>query len=80
MAGRTFDICERDESGWRVPNEGTASRKIYDLTKQGKLPKEISDILKMSRTDICRLKHLFKWADRTREHRKKCDDIMTEAA
>lgn len=31
----------RDAKGWRIPREGTKSRKIYDLLKAGKTPAEI---------------------------------------
>ena len=32
---------QRDAKGWRIPREGTKSRKIYDLLKAGKTNAEI---------------------------------------
>jgi hypothetical protein len=38
MLGR----CPRDENGWRVPNDGTVSRQVYDLLKAGATFDEIA--------------------------------------
>lgn len=32
----------RDENGWRVPSEGTMSRRIYDMLREGRSIAEIS--------------------------------------
>jgi hypothetical protein len=31
----------RDENGWRIPQDGTRAKEIYDLAKIGKSPSEI---------------------------------------
>lgn len=31
----------RDENGWRIPTEGTKSRRIYDAIKSGRSPDDI---------------------------------------
>lgn len=38
-------FCKRDERGWRIPQEGTLSRKIYDLLCEGLPPREIKSRL-----------------------------------
>ena len=43
MAGRLQN--QRDDAGWRIPENGTTSRKIYDLSKAGMAPKEIASFL-----------------------------------
>lgn len=33
--------CGRDLRGWRIPKDGTRSRQIYNLMREGLSPKEI---------------------------------------
>jgi hypothetical protein len=51
----------RDSRGWRIPREGTHSRRIYDLLITGKGRKEIYEEIKTNYTTIgvliWRIKH-----------------------
>jgi len=42
----------RDGYGYRVPREGTASRKVYDMMRAGIAPVEIARALKKSQSTI----------------------------
>src|SRR5580700_4430581 len=50
----------RDELGYRVPREGTLSRYIYNLHKQGMAPKAIAEHLGHDDKKVNVLIHRFK--------------------
>ena len=54
----------RDSRGWRVPAQNTISRDVYDLTLQGKWPKEIERITGVSRNHVRVVRYRFMHPER----------------
>lgn len=62
-------IRERDKDGWRIPMEGSLSRKIYDRVVQGESPKDIAKALRIDIGKVRVLKHRFSNPDWAKERR-----------
>lgn len=63
-------INKRDRHGWRVPREGTLSRRIYDLTVAGQVPKTIAEQLDVDVGMVRVLAHRFRNPDLCNAWRK----------
>lgn len=64
---RGHKLNKRDQRGWRIPREGTLSRKIYDLTLNGKMPAQIANTLRCDVGKVRVLLHRFRRPDEANE-------------
>jgi hypothetical protein len=70
----------RDERGWRVPREGTTSRRIYDLLVQGKKGVAIAEITGCDVDKVHVLTFKIRHPETTNATRKKnFEDARTAA-
>ena len=68
---------ERDRNGWRIPREGTLSRKIYDAIRDGERPVDIAKALRVDVANVNVLAHRFRnpeWAKAQRRRRKEQEE------